>query len=68
MERGRKVVDLYLNSEITLLVTHGNLLALILKSFEAKIRFIKWRSLSYSDLFEIKAAPNESKISFQKIR
>ncbi|PEB51247.1 histidine phosphatase family protein [Bacillus pseudomycoides] len=42
--------------QVTLLVTHGNLLALILKYFDDRIGFQEWKSLSNPDVYEITIA------------
>ncbi|PEX84875.1 histidine phosphatase family protein [Bacillus cereus] len=44
---------LKLNHTTTLLVTHGNLLTLILKHFDHTIGFSEWRALTNPDIYEI---------------
>ena len=44
---------LQLNHTTTLLVTHGNLLTLILKHFNHTIGFNEWRTLTNPDIYEI---------------
>lgn len=44
---------LKLNRTTTLLVTHGNLLTLILKHFDHTIGFNEWRALTNPDVYEI---------------
>ncbi|MEK4604262.1 MULTISPECIES: histidine phosphatase family protein [Bacillus] len=44
---------LKLNHTTTLLVTHGNLLTLILKHFDHTIGFNEWRTLTNPDVYEI---------------
>ncbi|HDV8360159.1 MULTISPECIES: histidine phosphatase family protein [Bacillus] len=44
---------LQLNHTTTLLVTHGNLLTLILKHFDHTIGFNEWRTLTNPDIYEI---------------
>ncbi|MDD1366963.1 histidine phosphatase family protein [Bacillus sp. MHSD_36] len=44
---------LTLNYTTTLLVTHGNLLTLILKHFDHTIGFHEWRALTNPDVYEI---------------
>ena len=39
--------------QVTLLVTHGNLLTLILKYFDNRIGFLAWKNLSNPDIYEI---------------
>ena len=44
---------LKLNYTTTLLVTHGNLLTLILKYFDHTIGFHEWKALTNPDVYEI---------------
>ncbi|EJQ43953.1 hypothetical protein IEQ_04740 [Bacillus cereus BAG6X1-2] len=44
---------LKLDHDTTLLVTHGNLLTLILKHFDHTIGFDKWKTLTNPDIYEI---------------
>ncbi|MBK5348675.1 histidine phosphatase family protein [Bacillus sp. TH44] len=44
---------LKLNHTTTLLVTHGNLLTLILKHFDRTIGFNEWKTLTNPDIYEI---------------
>lgn len=44
---------LKLNHTTILLVTHGNLLTLILKHFDHTIGFHEWRTLTNPDMYEI---------------
>ncbi|MGG5739652.1 MULTISPECIES: histidine phosphatase family protein [Bacillus cereus group] len=45
---------LKLEHDTTLLVTHGNLLTLILKHFDHTIGFDEWKTLTNPDIYEIK--------------
>ena len=53
MARGRAVIDALLSrpARILAVVTHGNLLTLILRSFEARFGFQAWEHLSNPDVF-----------------
>ncbi|WEK56332.1 MAG: histidine phosphatase family protein [Candidatus Cohnella colombiensis] len=55
MTRGVSVIEeLYRRSEQNIaVVTHGNLMTLILKYFEGSVGFNEWRSLTNPDIYEI---------------
>ncbi|HEK9102855.1 histidine phosphatase family protein [Bacillus pfraonensis] len=55
MNRVASLIQNVLNQEqqVTLLVTHGNLLTLLLKYFDNRIGFLEWKSLSNPDVYEI---------------
>ncbi|PEI39544.1 histidine phosphatase family protein [Bacillus pseudomycoides] len=55
MDRVASLVQDILQQEhqVTLLVTHGNLLTLILKYFDNRIGFLEWKNLSNPDIYEI---------------
>ncbi|AAU15581.1 histidine phosphatase family protein [Bacillus cereus] len=55
MDRAISLIEdiLQLNHTTTLLVTHGNLLTLILKHFDHTIGFNEWRTLTNPDMYEI---------------
>ncbi|MBY0599949.1 histidine phosphatase family protein [Bacillus bingmayongensis] len=55
MDRAASLIQDVLKQEhhVTLLVTHGNLLTLILKYFNDQIGFQEWKSLSNPDIYEI---------------
>ncbi|HHT7189668.1 TPA: histidine phosphatase family protein [Bacillus cereus] len=55
MDRAISVIQgaLTLEHGTTLLVTHGNLLTLILKHFHNTIGFTEWKSLTNPDIYEI---------------
>ncbi|MBL1705541.1 histidine phosphatase family protein, partial [Klebsiella pneumoniae] len=42
-----------LEHDTTLLVTHGNLLTLILRHFDSSIGFHEWKTLTNPDIYEI---------------
>lgn len=41
-------------SGVTVVVTHGNLLTLLLKSFDDKVGFAEWQSLASPDIYRVK--------------
>ncbi len=47
------ITEINLHSAHTLLVTHGNLMALLLKNFDDSIGFPQWRALSNPDVYRI---------------
>ncbi|SDZ31304.1 Histidine phosphatase superfamily (branch 1) [Bacillus sp. 166amftsu] len=55
MERAISLINDILKQEhhVTLLVTHGNLLTLILKHFDERFGFNEWKNLSNPDVYEI---------------
>lgn len=55
MDRAISLIQdiLKLNHTTTLLVTHGNLLTLILRHFDHTISFNEWRTLTNPDMYEI---------------
>jgi 2,3-bisphosphoglycerate-dependent phosphoglycerate mutase len=42
------------STQVTVLVTHGNLMALLLKYFDDAVGFNEWRSLTNPDVYRIK--------------
>ncbi|PEL07654.1 histidine phosphatase family protein [Bacillus sp. AFS017336] len=59
--RAISVIDKIISSEhqSTIIVTHGNLMSLILKHFNAEFGFENWKSLSNPDVFQLKFKNNE---------
>ncbi|WP_410985252.1 histidine phosphatase family protein [Bacillus cereus] len=55
MDRGASLIQdiLHQEQQVTLLVTHGNLLTLLLKYFDDRIGFREWQNLSNPDIYEI---------------
>ncbi|MDW0116692.1 histidine phosphatase family protein [Sporosarcina thermotolerans] len=51
MERARKVVDELPVGSKVVLVTHGNLMSLLLKSFDDGIGFEEWQALTNPDVY-----------------
>ncbi|HEU5102449.1 MAG TPA: histidine phosphatase family protein [Roseiflexaceae bacterium] len=48
---------------VTLLVTHGNLMTLLLKHFDPRIGFEDWRSLTNPDIYRVVALPDRAEIA-----
>ena len=55
MERGCLVIDEILRhgASTTVVVTHGNLMALLLKHFDDRVGFAEWQALTNPDVYEI---------------
>ncbi|WP_445486630.1 histidine phosphatase family protein [Niallia sp. 03133] len=55
MKRGVSVLKecLYQNIDNIVIVTHGNLITLILRYFDAEFGFTQWRELSNPDVYEL---------------
>ena len=49
-------------SENTIIVTHGNLMSLLLKNYDNSFDFDCWKSLSNPDVFELCYSNNEVSI------
>ncbi|MEH7011665.1 histidine phosphatase family protein [Neobacillus niacini] len=66
MQRIVEVVEGVFKSETqnTIIVTHGNLLSLLLKHFNNKFGFEEWRNLRNPDVFLLK---KDSKVTFERI-
>jgi 2,3-bisphosphoglycerate-dependent phosphoglycerate mutase len=45
------------SAQSTLLVTHGNLMALLLKHFDDSVGFAEWRALSNPDVYRVDLTP-----------
>ncbi|WP_404328327.1 histidine phosphatase family protein [Mesobacillus maritimus] len=67
MKRVVEVVEEIFNSNIdnTIIVTHGNLMSLLLKHFNSEYGFEDWKNLSNPDVFLIKNEKN--KVTFERI-
>jgi len=61
MARGIEVVKSASNNCI--LVTHGNLMSLLLKHFDHSFGFTEWKSLSNPDVYKLMIGEKESSIS-----
>jgi len=68
MSRAISVVTEVLNSEHknVVLVSHGNLISLLLKHFDDRIGFMEWKSLSNPDVFHL-IFSGENKPSIHRI-
>jgi 2,3-bisphosphoglycerate-dependent phosphoglycerate mutase len=62
MRRAASVVD-QLPAGVTLLVTHGNLMALMLKHFDPRIGFAEWRQLTNPNVYRVALAPDGAEIA-----
>ncbi|MDN4606586.1 histidine phosphatase family protein [Sporosarcina sp. F6_3S_P_2] len=60
MERARKVVDELPADSKVVLVTHGNLMALLLKSFDGRIGFQEWQALTNPDVYRVQVRGAET--------
>ena len=47
----------------TLLVTHGNLMTLLLKRFDDRIGFAEWQQLTNPDVYRISLSPERAEIA-----
>ena len=61
MQRAAAVVE-EIPAGVTLLVTHGNLMALLLKHFDTRIGFAEWQRLTNPDVYRVALAPNQAEI------
>lgn len=62
MERARKVVDELPDDSKVVLVTHGNLMTLLLKSFDDRIGFEEWRALTNPDVYRVQIGGSETHV------
>lgn len=53
MARGVSVIDDMAGSSNAMLVTHGNLMALLLKSFDPNVGFAHWARLTNPDVYHV---------------
>ncbi|KON82920.1 phosphoglycerate mutase [Rossellomorea marisflavi] len=55
MERGMEVIDDVLQRQhhVTVMATHGNLMALLLKRFDVTFGFTQWKTLSNPDIYRL---------------
>lgn len=58
MERVCKVVDELPDGSKTVLVTHGNLMTLLLRCYDERIGFQEWQSLTNPDVFRVHVTDN----------
>jgi 2,3-bisphosphoglycerate-dependent phosphoglycerate mutase len=49
-------------ADVTLLVTHGNLMTLLLKHFDQRIGFAEWQQLTNPDVYRVVLAPERAEI------
>jgi 2,3-bisphosphoglycerate-dependent phosphoglycerate mutase len=50
-------------ADVTVLVTHGNLMALLLKHFDPQIGFAEWQRLTNPDVYRVALAPGRAEIA-----
>jgi 2,3-bisphosphoglycerate-dependent phosphoglycerate mutase len=50
------------SADVTLLVTHGNLMTLLLKHFDQRIGFAQWQWLTNPDVYRIVLAPERAEV------
>jgi 2,3-bisphosphoglycerate-dependent phosphoglycerate mutase len=64
MARVVRVVEEVLNGEAenTLIVTHGNLMSLLLKNYQSDFGFEQWKNLSNPDVFLLEFEENEVRL------
>ncbi|MEH7299261.1 histidine phosphatase family protein [Neobacillus drentensis] len=64
MARVVSVVEEVLNGEAenTLIVTHGNLMSLLLKNYQSDFGFVQWQKLSNPDVFLLEFEENEVRL------
>jgi 2,3-bisphosphoglycerate-dependent phosphoglycerate mutase len=48
---------------VTLLVTHGNLMTLLLKHFDQRIGFDDWRRLTNPDVYRVAVLPDRAEVA-----
>jgi 2,3-bisphosphoglycerate-dependent phosphoglycerate mutase len=66
MERAVAVIDDIEPNETTLLVSHGNLISLLLKYYDSEYGFSEWKELSNPDVFFLKIT-KENEGNFERI-
>ena len=50
-------------ADVTVLVTHGNLMTLLLKHFDPRIGFAEWQRLTNPDVYRVVLAPERAEIA-----
>ncbi|MBE1553189.1 histidine phosphatase family protein [Sporosarcina limicola] len=60
--RVRDVVDELSDGLRIVLVTHGNLMALLLKSFDDRVGFVEWKSLTNPDVYWVRISDNGASV------
>jgi 2,3-bisphosphoglycerate-dependent phosphoglycerate mutase len=65
MQRAAALVSEILidTAQVTLLVTHGNLMSLLLKFFDRRIGFAEWQRLTNPDVYRVVLAPEHAEIA-----
>ncbi|WP_096154997.1 MULTISPECIES: histidine phosphatase family protein [Bacillus] len=62
MERVISVINAIKQGENVVIVSHGNLISLLLKSFDDNVGYNEWLQLSNPDVFQLKISNNYCKI------
>ncbi|MCG7343363.1 histidine phosphatase family protein [Sporosarcina sp. ACRSL] len=62
MDRVCKVVDELPDSSKTVLVTHGNLMTLLLRCFDEQIGFQEWQSLTNPDVYRVQVTNDGARV------
>jgi 2,3-bisphosphoglycerate-dependent phosphoglycerate mutase len=65
MKRAVSVIDGINSNETTLIVSHGNLISLLLKYYDSEYGFEQWKNLSNPDVFLLRISDNET--SFERL-
>ncbi|GEN83547.1 phosphoglycerate mutase [Sporosarcina luteola] len=65
MERVRKVVDELPDGSKAVLVTHGNLMSLLLRSYDERIGFEEWQALTNPDVYRVHV--RDAKTSVERV-
>lgn len=63
MERGVAVISDIVGSSQAMVVTHGNLMALLLKSFDPNVGFDQWSRLTNPDVYLVTFSAHGSSVS-----
>lgn len=69
MRRGIETIDDVLQRRETyiVMVTHGNLLSLILKHYENSIGFDEWRNLTNPDVYELQISKDKKAVGIRRL-
>lgn len=69
MDRGVEVIKQLFNREENriVVVTHGNLMSLILKHYDQSIGFEEWQALSNPDVFELRVLENTGEMIINRM-
>lgn len=62
MERVCNVVDELPDGSTTVLVTHGNLMTLLLRCYDEHIGFTEWQALTNPDIYRVNISDSEARV------